>query len=228
MSTRLKVWQTLSELLQRLDAKLTQLQEAETRLAQSTPATLDTATIQTELRKLGKAQVKTNALAEVQAAHWQEALSALQAAPATESAVSREFLEAILPALDGLAQAVESGQQYLHTRQTETAVSTTDRDMLRSWLDGLQLIEERLLAVLEAGGVTPIPTVGQPFDPFRHRAVSISHTGSSRPGTIVSEDRPGYQMGDTILRYADVIVYKPQVDQDNLTAAISPSLNQRT
>jgi molecular chaperone GrpE len=81
--------------------------------------------------------------------------------------------------------------------------------MLAGWLDGLRLVRERLLAILEAGGVTPIPTVGQPFDPYLHVAVGTSGAGDGPPGTIVSEERRGYRCPAGVLRYAEVIVYRP-------------------
>jgi molecular chaperone GrpE len=94
-------------------------------------------------------------------------------------------------------------------------VSPADRDMLAGWLDGLRLVRERLLAILEAGDVTPIPTVGHPFDPYLHVAVGTTHEGDHPPGTIVEEERRGYRTPNGVLRYADVIVYRPQPDRSN-------------
>jgi molecular chaperone GrpE len=82
--------------------------------------------------------------------------------------------------------------------------------MLAGWLDGLRLVRERLLAVLQAGGVTPIPAVGHPFDPYLHIAVGTTSQGDGVPGTIVAEERRGYRSPEGVLRYADVIVYRPQ------------------
>jgi molecular chaperone GrpE len=44
-------------------------------------------------------------------------------------------------------------------------VSPADRAVLSGWLNCLTLVRERLLAILEAGGVSPIPSLGQTFDP---------------------------------------------------------------
>jgi molecular chaperone GrpE (heat shock protein) len=231
MSTRRQVWATLAALLQRLENNLDKL-----------PAAPDIQGVQEEVRRLGKAQFKANTLAEDQAARWQESLSALQESQALheqllesltsrqKSAANRETLTAILPALDSLDLAIASGPQYLAARDKATAnphlspnqarlVSPADRAMLAAWLDGLRLVRERLLAVLETGDVTTIPAVGRPFDPFLHHAVEIVAKKPEyvdglkpeqiTPGTIVRQERPGYRSPEGVLRYADVVVYKP-------------------
>ena len=74
-------------------------------------------------------------------------------------------------------------------------------------------MRERLLAILEAGKVTPIPTIGQPFDPYRHVAVGTSDRlpdgFAATPGTIVAEERAGYETPTGRIRYAEIVVYRP-------------------
>jgi molecular chaperone GrpE len=234
MSDTRPLWQKLTGRLPQLDKK----EERDTAPAaadngRSTPAALES--IEKELRKLGKAQFKANTLAESQLARWEEALAAVQQAPKTDAAqqqklveqqvaaAQHKLLQAIIPALDGLENALASGQRFLKIRDLaaelpdKTAaqaalVSPADRAMLAGWLDGLRLLRERLLAILEAGGVTPIPAVGHPFNPYLHTAVATTGTANPQtiePGTIVAEERRGYQSAAGVLRYAEVIVYKP-------------------
>ncbi len=222
MSARRQVWATLASLLQRL----------ETAVNNQSTSPPDLAGVEKEVRKLGKVQFKANMLVESQVTQWEELATAVQTTQSQneqfltslrageETAVSRELLIAILPALDSLEEAISSGQQYLVKRDTAARspsltpdrarqlVSPADRAMLSGWLDGLRLIREHLLAVLETGGVTPIPTVGQPFDPFKHRAVGTLPAGNNIPNNIAREERRGYQTANGILRYADVLVYK--------------------
>jgi molecular chaperone GrpE len=234
MSDTRPLWQKLTGRLPQLDKK----EERDTAPAaadngRSTPAALES--IEKELRKLGKAQFKANTLAESQLARWEEALAAVQQAQKTDAAqqqklveqqvaaAQHKLLQAIIPALDGLENALASGQRFLKIRDLaadlpdKTAaqavlVSPADRAMLAGWLDGLRLLRERLLAILEAGGVTPIPAVGHPFNPYLHTAVATTKTANPQtiePGTIVAEERRGYQSAAGVLRYAEVIVYKP-------------------
>lgn len=222
MSERRQVWTTLTDLLTRLEKDVNGAH----------PATNGLETIEQEVRKLGKTQFKANLLAEEQATRTEAVLAELEAHKAQQAelverlvaeqvtAAQQDWLESLLPALDGLDNAIASGKQYLAMRDRAASlpdltpiqaiiVSPADRAKLASWLDGLRLIRERLLAILKAGGVTPISTVGQPFDPYQHVAVATSPDGDSPSGTIVAEERRGYRTTARVLRYADVVVYRP-------------------
>jgi molecular chaperone GrpE len=224
MSARRQVWQILSDLLTRLEKDI---QSA------STGAGADLNGLGQEVRKLGKAQFKANVLAERQAGQWEQAIATVQEAQAQQAQLletasgeqvtkaRHDLLEAIIPALDGLENAIDSGRRYLEKRDKAAGsagltpaqavlVSPMDRAMLAGWLDGLRLVRERLLAVLQAGGVTPIPTIGHSFDPYLHVAVGTTSEGDGRPGFIVAEERRGYRSLGGIVRYADVIVYQPE------------------
>jgi molecular chaperone GrpE len=224
MSDRRQVWDTLARLLHRVEAST------------PPPPASDSASLEQEIRKMGKTQHKANLLAEEQAAQVKQALAQAQAsqeqtarlletlADERAAAAQKDTLEAILPALDGLEHAIASGQRYLQTRdraahlpnltpQQAALVSPADRAMLAGWLDGLNLVRQRLLAILETGGVTPIPSVGQTFDPYLHVAVGTSAqlpAGlSATPNLIVSEERRGYRSPAGVIRFAEVIVYRP-------------------
>ncbi len=203
MSDRRLVWSTLAELL--------------TRLEQAPP--VDAASlsrVEEDVRKLGRTQFKANALAEEQAARWERALVELQAqqerqAELTEQLVEqrvaereRAWIDSLLPVLDGLDHALESGQRSLRA-------PAEANEALASWLEGLQLVRRRLLDLLKEAGVVPIPTLGRPFNPHLHVAVATTADKSNGvvPGTIVAEERRGYRTESHVLRYADVVVYRP-------------------
>ncbi|MCL4871121.1 MAG: nucleotide exchange factor GrpE [Anaerolineae bacterium] len=219
MSERRKVWAALADLLQRADNR-------------NAAAPEKIRDLENEVRKLGKAQFKANTLMEDQIAQWERILALGQAAQEQNEALAaalqqqqqisfnQQMLNALLPTLDSLEQAINSGQNYLQKRdrvaQSPTLtpaqaiiVSPADRAMLAGWLNGLRLVHERLLAVLAAGGVTPIPTIGKPFDPFRHKAVATIPTPEGTPpNTIAQEEQRGYETTDGVLRYAEVVVYR--------------------
>lgn len=229
MSDRRQVWATLAELLGTVEAGA---------MEGGIPAA-GLEEVRQEVRRLGKAQFKANALVENQAQRWEEALALLRRLQHEESPArstsppatvtdSQALLAAILPALDGLEAAMAAGERYLALRdragesrrlsEEERArlLSPADRAMLAGWLDGLRLVRQRLLAILEKGEVTPIPTVGQRFDPYLHRAVGTTGEGEGEPNVVVREEQRGYRSPAGILRYADVIVYKPEQDQQEL------------
>lgn len=77
---------------------------------------------------------------------------------------------------------------------------------VEGWLEGLVLVERRLLAVLEREGVRPIVAVGEMFDPHYHLAVAVSDKYGAADGTVVAEEVRGYTLGDRVLRHAEVVV----------------------
>lgn len=242
MSHRRQVWETLANLLARVEAGLER-----TPAPDADGAALER--VEAQLRKLGKAQFKANVLAESQGAQWADAIAALRHEEEAREqvletivaqrvgAARRELLEAVLPAVDGVDKAIATGRRYLRvrdraaesselTREQAILVSPADRAVLRGWLDGLRLVRERLLAILEAGDVTPIPTVGHPFDPYLHIAVGTASQDDAAPGTIVGEERRGYETPDGVLRYAEVIVHRPAFDQAPREPGTADSLEE--
>ena len=226
MSERRQVWETLSRLLQRLEKAI----------SDAPPASSETPNLEQEIRKLGKTQHKANLLAEEQTAQAKQALTLAQSVLDQNARLGenlkaelvastlKDTFEAILPALDGLEHAIASGKQYLKTRDIAARSSTmtpeqillvspADRAMLAGWLDGLYLVRERLLAILETGGVTPILCIGQPFDPYQH--IAAGTTRQLPPGMdaaaniIVAEERRGYRNPAGVIRFAEVIVFRP-------------------
>ncbi len=229
MSARRNVWATLARLLKRLENDVDTLH--------GSSAEDGLTNLEKEVRKLGKTQFKANVLAEDQSDRLEKALTAAQSsqeennhllemlADERAAASQKNLLEAVLPALDGLDNAITSGQRYLKKRDLAAhkpdmspaqtiLVSPADRAMLAGWLGGLRVVRERLLAILEVGDVSPTSTVGLPFDPYLHIVVGTTSEAPAGmepiPGIIVAEDRCGYQSPAGVLRYAEVIVYRPK------------------
>jgi molecular chaperone GrpE len=102
---------------------------------------------------------------------------------------TRDLLRQLVPVLDDLQRAIGS----IAEDQRET-----------SWVQGVQMIERKLNALLEREGVTPIDAIGQPFDPAVHEAVA-SDPGSGGQ-TVVEVYQPGYKHRNNLLRPAMVRV----------------------
>jgi len=75
-----------------------------------------------------------------------------------------------------------------------------------SVLAGLRAIYRRLEDVLEAQGVIPFESVGQPFDPALHEAVGSVESDEQEPGAVLDELSRGYRWGEELLRPARVRV----------------------
>ena len=80
-----------------------------------------------------------------------------------------------------------------------------------AWLQGLELVRERLFETLAMEGVEPLEAVGQPFDPHRHVAMDTVPARDDAPsGAVVLQVRRGYAAGGRVLRYAEVVVARAE------------------
>ena len=76
-----------------------------------------------------------------------------------------------------------------------------------AWAEGIELIYRKLRGRLEAKGVEQVPAEpGQPFDPQYHEAISHEPVDGHESGHIIEVVRPGYRVGDVIVRPALVRV----------------------
>ena len=71
---------------------------------------------------------------------------------------------------------------------------------------GVRIIHQKLLALLEAHGVTPFESVETAFNPDRHEAVATVGHEDSEAGTVVDELHRGYLWKNELLRVAQVRV----------------------
>jgi molecular chaperone GrpE len=71
---------------------------------------------------------------------------------------------------------------------------------------GVSLVRQQFLATLEGLGVSRVEPEGHAFDPARHEAVTSVNAPGVAPGTVVGVVRPGYLIGDEVLRPAQVAV----------------------
>lgn len=96
----------------------------------------------------------------------------------------------LLPVIDNFERALKH------------APADTEGD---DYIRGIQAIVKQFEKVLEQLGVQKIKTVGEPFNPHLHEAVSMEEGESDQE--IVSEElQPGYVLGDEVLRHAMVRV----------------------
>ena len=114
----------------------------------------------------------------------------------TYSRVVADIAAKLLPVLDNLKRALD----------TESSVEASESDEFRHFLSGVDLIYRQLNGVLEALGVTPIASVGEPFNPHIHEAVVTEATNEYEPDTVMQEIVAGYRLGDRLIRPALVKV----------------------
>jgi molecular chaperone GrpE len=72
---------------------------------------------------------------------------------------------------------------------------------------GVELVYQRLIAILEKEGLAPIRPAGEPFDPNLHDAIGERPAPPGvPPGVVLDVAQPGYSLRDRILRHAKVVV----------------------
>ena len=103
------------------------------------------------------------------------------------------MVERMLPVMDDMDRAI-------------AALPNTQAS--NDWSNGFRMIQQKLHAVLDQEGVTPIPTAGQMFDPTLHEAVSYEEQPGYQEGQIIAEVSRGYKLGDRILKPSMVRVAK--------------------
>src|SRR5262245_21568991 len=80
--------------------------------------------------------------------------------------------------------------------------------------EGVVATQRQLLSALREAGAEPVPSVGEAFDPRVHDAVSTVPPDGQAPGTVASEVRRGWRLGDELLRPAQVVVVGDAEDGD--------------
>jgi molecular chaperone GrpE len=75
-----------------------------------------------------------------------------------------------------------------------------------SILAGARVIHQRLADLLQAQGVVPYSSAGQPFDAALHDAVDAVKTDQATSGVVLDELSHGYRWGNEVLRPACVRV----------------------
>jgi len=75
------------------------------------------------------------------------------------------------------------------------------------WVQGVELVAQRMRDGLARAGVEPVQPAGEPFDPRFHEALMQAPAGPGvEPGTVTHVERMGYRRGDRVLRAARVAV----------------------
>ena len=104
-----------------------------------------------------------------------------------------ELLMKFLNIRDDYSRALEIAKQS----KSETVV-----------IEGLEAILKNLDSVLKSEGVMEIETIGTPFDPNIHDAISFSYQDNAPENAVTGEIRKGYMLNNKVLRPSLVEISK--------------------
>lgn len=116
--------------------------------------------------------------------------------------IDREYLDRVnsasinlaknlLPVLDDLQRAITAAVEHEDTEKI---------------VDGLRLVNNHFMKVLEDEGITQVPALGEIFDPRYHEAVMKVESDDAEDDQVIEVLREGYMIGDKVLRHAMVKV----------------------
>jgi molecular chaperone GrpE len=111
----------------------------------------------------------------------------------------------LLPVLDNLERGLAALEEQADRPQAgdRVPVGTTAPS---SFVDGVRLVRDELVAVLERNGVESYEPSGEPFDPHQHEAMMARPAGEEAAGKVVEVLEKGYRLDGQVLRPARVIV----------------------
>jgi molecular chaperone GrpE len=112
----------------------------------------------------------------------------------TSEALARgkaDLARQLLPALDNLERALDSGQ---------------DPSAHEALIEGVAMVRGELHDRLESAGVEAFDPTGEKFDPQLHEALSTRPDEGTEPGVVLETVEKGYRLNGQVLRAAKVVV----------------------
>lgn len=117
---------------------------------------------------------------------------------------NEQLIKELLPVVDNLERAIKASK---------------DGGSGDALIQGVDLTLKQLIGTLGKFGVQPVESVGQPFDPTVHQAVSQIPSEAVPPQHVAEEYQKGYRLHDRVLRAAMVGVSSGGPSSDTGTAA---------
>lgn len=104
---------------------------------------------------------------------------------------AESFIIKLLPVVDDFERSLEHIE------------SAKNNDALK---EGIKLVYDKLIKVLDEQGVKKIDAVGKPFDVHYHEALMQRKDDKAEPHTVLDELEKGYLYKDRVIRHSKVVV----------------------
>lgn len=114
---------------------------------------------------------------------------------------AESFIVKLLPVVDDFERSMEH---------------IDDIDNNKSVKDGIKLVYEKLLKLLNEQGVKKMQAKGEPFNVDYHDALMQRKDESVPPHTVIEEIESGYIYRDKVIRHAKVIVSEESTNDSHL------------
>ena len=103
------------------------------------------------------------------------------------------LIKDLLPVIDNLERALE------HASKTED---------FKGIHEGIKIVLNEFLKVLERAGLEPVEALGKKFDPNFHEAFFQEERDDMKPETVISEHQKGYVLNGRLIRPSMVSISK--------------------
>lgn len=112
---------------------------------------------------------------------------------------SEAIISKLLPVVDDLERSLKHME---------------DAKELESIKNGVKLIYDKFIKILDSQGVTKMEVLGQPFDVEFHEALMQRKADGVEPHTVIDEIETGYLYKDKVIRHAKVVVSEDAVEEN--------------
>ncbi len=116
------------------------------------------------------------------------------------SFAAESFITKILPVIDDFERSLD------HIKDTDSAEAIKD---------GIMLVYNKLLKILDEQGVKKIDSVGKPFNVDYHDALMQVKDDTVPAHTVLEEVEKGYMYKEKVIRHAKVIVSEDVGEKNN-------------
>ncbi len=106
---------------------------------------------------------------------------------------NEKLITELLPVLDDMERALD------HAKQSKE---------IDSLLEGTELIQKKMIGILEKQGIEPLLAEGEEFNPDNHDALMQIENENVESGKIIEEHLKGYILNGKVVRHSQVIVAK--------------------
>jgi molecular chaperone GrpE len=104
---------------------------------------------------------------------------------------AESFIIKLLPVIDDLERSL----QHIDSAKNNESLK-----------EGINLVYDKFMKVLEDQGVHKIDCIGKPFDVHYHEALMQKKTDEAEPHTVIEEIQAGYMYKDKVIRHSKVVV----------------------
>ena len=125
----------------------------------------------------------------------------------------KDQADALKYGIANFAKEVVSIRDNIERANASIVDELKQEEKIKPVIEGLDLIQQSIISVLDRFGIKKIEAMDQKFDHNLHQAMTEIERDDCEPGLVVQELIPGYTLHDRLLRPSMVGVSKTKTDK---------------